>query len=151
MFNSYNQSYLKPCESLVVSNKNNWLAQTTTPTPYVETANWYATGNYATQAQLQAAIYLTPNTVYIDASSTAFQQYTSGVFTNSTACGTAVDHGVLAVGYSTSTSGNNYWIVQNSWGSSWGEGGYVNIGMASGPGICGINSQIYYPLVQKPV
>jgi hypothetical protein len=46
----------------------------------------------------------------------------------------------VAVGY-----GANYYIVKNSWGSDWGESGYVRIGMADGSGICGINQNVAYP------
>jgi hypothetical protein len=65
----------------------------------------------------------------------------------STTCGTSLDHAILAVGYSTGTSEGDYWIIQNSWGVTWGDFGYLKIGMASGPGICGINKQVEYPNV----
>jgi len=60
----------------------------------------------------------------IEADQTAFQYYSSGVLTGN--CGTSIDHGVLVVGYGTSGS-QKYWKVKNSWGTSWGEKGYVLI------------------------
>merc|ERR1712113_548456 len=60
----------------------------------------------------------------IEADKSAFQSYTSGVLQSN--CGTQLDHGVLAVGYGVE-SGTKYWRVKNSWGSSWGESGYIRL------------------------
>jgi C1A family cysteine protease len=63
-------------------------------------------------------------------------------------CGTSIDHAALAVGWGFSSISGNYWIVQNTWGATWGENGYVLIGMnTSAAGMCGINQYVYYPLI----
>jgi C1A family cysteine protease len=69
----------------------------------------------------------------------AFQAYRSGVIT--TGCGTKLDHGVLAVGYGT-LNGEDYFLVKNSWGPSWGDQGYVRIGQNN---VCGILLSASYP------
>jgi len=87
-----------------------------------------------------------PTSVAIEADKTAFQYYRSGVL-NSTACGTQLDHGVLAVGYG-SENGQNYYLVKNSWGTSWGDNGYVKIANnGNGNGICGIQMAAVRPKV----
>jgi len=60
------------------------------------------------------------------------------------ACGTEIDHGVLAVGYG-KEGDQEYFIVKNSWGAQWGDNGYVKIGVAEGQGVCGINMQASQP------
>jgi len=92
---------------------------------------------------LKAALADRPVSVAIEADRTVFQSYSSGVL-NSTKCGTDLDHGVLAVGFGTE-NGQEYFLVKNSWGSSWGENGYIKIAVQDGEGICGIQMDPSYP------
>ena len=92
-----------------------------------------------TAAQLKAALNVSTVSVAIEADQMAFQMYTSGVIT--TGCGTNLDHGVLAVGYGT-LNGQDYFLVKNSWGASWGDQGYVRIGTNN---VCGILEAASYP------
>lgn len=75
------------------------------------------------------------------------QYYTDGVINVSyDSCPYAPSHGVVIVGYGTTTRGLDYWIVRNSWGPSWGEGGYFRI--ARGRGLCGINKYVTAVLLE---
>jgi C1A family cysteine protease len=87
---------------------------------------------------IYSALNLKPVNVAIKADSAVFQSYSSGVIT-SWECGTAYNHAIAAVGYNQDNGDEPYVIVRNSWGSTWGAGGYANIGMTTGKGICGIN------------
>jgi len=88
---------------------------------------------------LMSALAKQPVSVAIEADQSAFQLYKSGVFT--AACGTNLDHGVLAVGYGT-LNGVDYYKVKNSWGASWGQNGYILLqrGVSQKEGQCGILS-----------
>jgi len=74
-----------------------------------------------------------PVSVAIDAS-TAFSRYTSGIF-NGPCSSTSINHAVTAVGYKADA-----WTVRNSWGTSWGTAGYIQ--MARGKNICNINNYL---------
>lgn len=93
--------------------------------------------------QLQAAIDKGVVTVTIEADKLVFQQYRSGIL-DSKECGTRLDHAVAAVGYG-SQGGQDYYIVRNSWGPSWGDKGYIKIAAVPGSGICGIQMQSVIP------
>ncbi|KAL1809896.1 hypothetical protein ACET3Z_026886 [Daucus carota] len=97
------------------------------------------------ESALLKAVANQPISVAIDASGSDFQFYSSGVFTGE--CGTELDHGVTAVGYGTAADGTKYWLVKNSWGTSWGEEGYIQMqrGVATAEGLCGIAMQASYP------
>lgn len=94
------------------------------------------------QVSLKGAVAMQPVSVAVQADSAVFQHYSSGVLTDSK-CGTSLNHGVLAVGYGTE-NGQKYWLVKNSWGTGWGDAGYIKIGRSEStndPGVCGIAIQ----------
>lgn len=86
------------------------------------------------EANMLVQIEVSPMSVCVDA--TLWQTYTGGVITASSGCGTSIDHAVQATGYN---AAGNYWIVRNSWGTSWGENGFVWV--EYGSNVCGITSQ----------
>lgn len=96
------------------------------------------------ETTIQAAVAAQPVSVAIDASGYEFQLYSSGVFTGY--CGMDLNHGVTIVGYDVE-NGVKYWLVKNSWGSTWGEDGYIKIkrGSSDKSGICGIALEASYP------
>merc|ERR1712151_297540 len=91
---------------------------------------------------LKAAIQTGPVSVAIEADQMSFQLYSGGVL--SSGCGTNLDHGVLAVGYDSDS-----FKVKNSWGTSWGNSGYVQISQSGNT--CGIHSDASYPTVSGSV
>jgi C1A family cysteine protease len=90
---------------------------------------------------MMKAVTVQPVSVGVDASGFRFQAYKSGVFSQN--CGTDLDHATLVVGYGTDkSSGMDYWIMKNSWGTSWGmDGGYMRlVKKGNGAGQCGIQN-----------
>ncbi|KAF5474511.1 hypothetical protein F2P56_006404 [Juglans regia] len=94
---------------------------------------------------LLKAVANQPVSVAIDASSFDIQFYSSGVFKGE--CGIELDHGVTAVGYGTAKDRTKYWLVKNSWGTDWGEDGYIRMerGIDDREGLCGIAMEASYP------
>jgi len=93
---------------------------------------------------LENAVAKGPVSVAIEADTFVFQLYGGGIISDD-GCGTALDHGVLVVGYG-SDNGSDYWILKNSWGAGWGEKGFFRIAKGGdGPGICGLQMSASYP------
>jgi C1A family cysteine protease len=96
-------------------------------------SSWkYITQNDDENAMLQAAYQTGPLSICVDASSWAY--YKGGVIRS---CGTQVDHCVVITGF-TNIGGVDAWTVRNSWGTSWGVGGYLYV--ERGHNVCAIGS-----------
>lgn len=94
---------------------------------------------------LRAAIAKNPVSVAIQANHLSFQLYKGGVYSGN--CGTSLDHGVLAVGYGENDKKQHFFKVKNSWGSTWGDKGYIYIERnGDGKGKCGIQMAASYPI-----
>lgn len=76
---------------------------------------------------IKQAVQRGPVTVLVDATPPSFRSYKSGIYTDF-ACTAAPSHPAIIVGYGRAGAGE-YWILRNSWGGSWGEGGYMRIAM----------------------
>jgi C1A family cysteine protease len=94
---------------------------------------------FSGEAALATNLVNQPCTVAVDAGSSDWQSYSGGVYNGR--CGTQLNHAILAVGFTA-----DYWIVKNSWGSTWGASGYIF--MKRGKNICGVASEPSFPVLK---
>ena len=101
--------------------------------------------DFYTEAELEQAVSARgPVAVYIHANSAIFS-YRSGVLSASVCSSTdQANHAVVVVGYN-NLADTKYWIIQNSWGSSWGDNGYLYL--EKGKEACKIGTYGVYPIV----
>ena len=93
------------------------------------------------------AVAQQPIAIAINAIQQSFQFYTSGVYDDESCPNSQsdLDHAVLVVGYG-SEDGSDYWLVKNSWGTSWGDEGYIRMARGNGVNICGLLDMPLYPV-----
>ncbi|MEY8699568.1 C1 family peptidase, partial [Enterococcus faecalis] len=87
------------------------------------------TGLIPTEANLRSGIAHHPLNVVVDATA-LWQHYTGGCIVDNLCNPEKANHAVLAVGYDSLS-----WLLKNSWGSSWGEGGYIRLSKTTGCGV----------------
>ncbi|KAL3618402.1 hypothetical protein CASFOL_038723 [Castilleja foliolosa] len=99
------------------------------------------------EESLLKALAYQPVSIGIEAGGKDFQHYSGGVFNGS--CGSEPNHGVTAIGYGTDYRKQDYILVKNSWGDSWGENGYIKMKRNTGKttGLCGIYTMASYPII----
>jgi len=90
---------------------------------------------------MKAALETQPLAVSIEADRLVFQFYSTGVLDDSR-CGTSLDHAVLVTGWGNdAATGLDYWMVKNSWNTTWGDQGYIKLAITDGKGICGVQME----------
>ncbi|XBH77687.1 hypothetical protein VPH35_104123 [Triticum aestivum] len=97
------------------------------------------------EASLQKAVAAQPVSVAVDGGDNLFRFYKGGVLSGD--CGTELDHGIAVVGYGVAGDGTKYWVMKNSWGTSWGENGFIRMerDVPDEQGLCGLAMQPSYP------
>ncbi len=73
-----------------------------------------------------------------------FNSYKSGVFHDTNCNRNKIDHAVNVVGYGRDARFGDFWLVRNSWGTGWGEQGYIRMARNKGD-LCGLGSFAMYP------
>jgi len=99
--------------------------------------------NNCTEDIIQGFLQNGPVSVAVDASED-FQHYDSGVYSGN--C-TAFNHAVILVGFGTDpVSGQQFWIIRNSWTAGWGEEGYIRVFRnLTNNNSCFITTAAYFP------
>ena len=82
--------------------------------------------------------------------SSAWQNYSGGIYSDaSTSCPgspcdyTTTNHAIALVGWGYDATYGDYWILRNSWGPSWGEGGYMRTAVTSARVACSVCYMVY--------
>lgn len=118
------------------------------PSDYVVTLTHYYDVTHLNPDQLKGAVsQVGPISIGVGAGNAAWFNYAGGIIDDANICKPNLDHAVLLVGYG-SEGGKDYWIVKNSWGSDWGEKGYVRILISPGYGVCGVNMTPLFPTIK---
>lgn len=99
----------------------------------MQVSNAYAFTENDPEVMESAMMQYGPLAIAVDASK--YNSYFRGIMNGNGCQQGHPNHGVTAVGWGVE-NGTEYWIIRNSWGASWGEGGYVR--MEKGVNACGV-------------
>ena len=105
--------------------------------------------------KMKASLQQQPVAVAIAANNVYIHSYASGVI-DAKDCNKGrygnINHAVLIVGYGNDeATGLDYWLIKNSWNTTWGDKGYVKFAISAkidsySGGVCGVNLFQIYPI-----
>jgi len=135
--------------------KNASCPSTTDNAPKIQFESWHRVASsdvdaiktaIMTYGVVDAAVYVT----------TSFSDYSGGVWSDSNnSCSngayTTTNHAIALVGWGNDATYGDYWILRNSWGTSWGENGYMRIAVNSAAVDCAVCYMVYDNVPQPPV
>jgi len=108
-------------------------------------SNWKYVTQSSDETVIQNYVYSnSPVSVCVDAET--WQFYKGGVITDESNCGNTIDHCVQITGWKSENS-TDCWNVRNSWGTDWGESGYVWV--ERGKDVCGIAQAVTVPIASS--
>ena len=79
--------------------------------------------------------FLQEDPIVVSACSEGWVNYVSGIYSCQSNC--VINHAVLVVGYD-----EDYWLIKNSWGSNWGDNGYIKVTRTAGSN-CKVGERVY--------
>ncbi|OQR82342.1 cysteine protease family C01A [Achlya hypogyna] len=107
-----------------------------------------ATVNIQGESALQSALNKQAVQVIVEAGNNVWRNYKSGVVKSCP--GAQSDHAVIAVGYG-NLNGVDHFKIKNSWGTTWGAGGYIYLQRGvGGNGMCNVAEHPSYPAISGP-
>jgi len=107
--------------------------------PFTNITSYVNLASNQQQPILDALANIGPLAINVDAS--AWSGYRSGVYDGCNQKNPDIDHVVQLVGYGTDKQYGDYWLVRNSWGTGYGEKGYIRLKRESGTPRCGIDKK----------
>ncbi|CAI8027907.1 Cathepsin L [Geodia barretti] len=115
-------------------------------TPSTTLAGYTAVSGGSEGNLLDALYTQGPISVAVDGTGNSFQFYTSGVYCSSQCSSKKLNHALLLAGYGTTIDGQDYWILKNSWGTTWGMSGYLKLARNQN-NMCGVATAASYPMI----
>ncbi|CAI5523826.1 unnamed protein product [Closterium sp. Naga37s-1] len=121
--------------------------------PGVANVRFYERASLLGPIGLMLALQFQPVVVHVEADQDCFLNYNgTNILTDKTCfANRMVNHVVVLVGYHLEEQGQpgSYFILRNSWGTTWGDNGHMRIGFDRSPfGYCGMWSEPgYYPML----
>jgi hypothetical protein len=98
-----------------------------------------------TENEMLARVAVQPTGAWVASASKDFMHYTGGVFKGE--CGQKPDHAIAIVGYGTTEQGEDYWLIKNSFGTSWGMDGFMMLPRSEKVDQCGLYNGVAYNIV----